>query len=336
MTRFPFSFAPFRTSLYTCRELFVGLDPRDPQSYAATHDFAVYREYIASGKYAPSNYFAAMMQALHDNGITQALREFLETTKAQAVGVMGGHELLRGSEPYRNVVYLSRELVKRNFTMLSGGGPGAMEATHLGAALVHASDEAVEAALAKLAVVPKVPDLANLIGPDGEPDPKLVAAAHEWFAPAYEIAVSVEHPGASVAIPTWLYGHEPSSPFASHIAKYFQNSIREDGLLAVAGNGVIYVEGRAGTLQEIFQDAAQNYYRTFGAFSPMVFLGRTWWTETLPAVGVLKMLFTAEEFERYVLITDDIGEAADFIQSHVPKEDASQRMNRYFRHEVRR
>ena len=30
-----------------------------------------------------------------------------------------------------------------------------------------------------------------------------------------------------LGIPTWLYGHEPTTPFARVIAKYFQNSIRE-------------------------------------------------------------------------------------------------------------
>jgi predicted Rossmann-fold nucleotide-binding protein len=64
---------------------------------------------------------------------------------------------------------------------------------------------------------------------------------------------------------------EPISLFATHIAKYFSNSIREDGMLAVATAGIVFAPGGAGTMQEIFQDAAQNAYRTFGR-SPMAFL----------------------------------------------------------------
>jgi predicted Rossmann-fold nucleotide-binding protein len=64
---------------------------------------------------------------------------------------------------------------------------------------------------------------------------------------------------------------EPISHFASHIAKYFSNSIREDGMLAVATAGIVFAPGGAGTMQEIFQDAAQNAYRSFGR-SPMAFL----------------------------------------------------------------
>ena len=79
-------------------------------------------------------------------------------------------------------------------------------------------------------------------------------------------------PGSeSLAIPAWVVAGEPISQFASHIAKYFSNSIREDGMLAVATGGIVFAPGGAGTMQEIFQDAAQNAYRTFGR-SPMAFL----------------------------------------------------------------
>ena len=77
--------------------------------------------------------------------------------------------------------------------------------------------------------------------------------------------------GESLAIPTWVTAGEPISLFASHIAKYFSNSIREDGLLAVATAGIVFAPGGAGTMQEIFQDGAQNAYRVFGR-SPMAFL----------------------------------------------------------------
>jgi predicted Rossmann-fold nucleotide-binding protein len=335
MPHLPFSFEPFRRSMYSRGELFRGFDVSKPESYAATVDFAIYREYIAFGKYAPTDYFAAMMQSLHDNAITQALWEALRASKARPVGVMGGHKLARDSDPYRKVVELSRELTSRGFTMLSGGGPGAMEATHLGASLIAGGTD-IDAAIKALATQPKVPDLTNLVAADGTPNMELVAAAHAWFAPAYEIAQSVANPGASLAVPTWLYGHEPSSPLATSIAKYFQNSIREDGLLALATNGVIYVEGRAGTLQEIFQDAAQNYYRTFGAFSPMVFLGRTYWSETIPAIAVLKALFKAEDFEKYVFCTDDVFEAAEFVATHGTGDTAAERVGKYLAHEVHR
>lgn len=44
--------------------------------------------------------------------------------------------------------------------------------------------------------------------------------------------------------------------------EYFHNSIREDGLIALAAHGIIFASGKAGTLQEIFQDSVRNYYRS--------------------------------------------------------------------------
>lgn len=40
-----------------------------------------------------------------------------------------------------------------------------------------------------------------------------------------------------------------------------------------SGNGVIFAEGNAGTVQEIFQDACQNYYVNFNFRSPMILFG---------------------------------------------------------------
>ena len=114
--------------------------------------------------------------------------------------------------------------------------------------------------IAALAVVPHMPDLHGILSLDGTPNPALVRAAGEWFAPAWVASRAIDEPVQSLSIPTWHYGHEPTSPFATHIAKLFQNSIREDGLLTIARQGIVFTRGSAGTLQEVFQDAQQNFY----------------------------------------------------------------------------
>jgi len=58
-----------------------------------------------------------------------------------------------------------------------------------------------------------------------------------------------------------LYGHEPPNLFSFHIAKYFYNSLREDGLVTISNAGLIFAKGNAGTVQEIFQDTTLVYYR---------------------------------------------------------------------------
>ena len=61
-------------------------------------------------------------------------------------------------------------------------------------------------------------------------------------------------------IPTWHYGHEPPNVFATAIAKYFRNATREAILLEVCDAGIVFLPGRGGTVQEVFQDACENYY----------------------------------------------------------------------------
>ena len=121
----------------------------------------------------------------------------------------------------------------------------------------------------------------------------------------------------SLGIPTWLYGHEPSTPLATHIAKYFDNSIREDGILTIAKGGIIYTPGSAGTLQEIFQEAVQNHYLSFGYASPMCFLGKKYWTEDVPVWPLIMDLVEKGRYKNLILtlsndMEDIIGELMKF------------------------
>lgn len=299
---------PFRSSLYTADELLGGFDADDPLSYGSTLDFVAYRNYVANGRRIEAPYLHSIVHAIHDNSVTQAIRRF--TAGRKIVGIMGGHKLSRTSEAYRNIVVLAKTLAEGGMTLASGGGPGAMEATHVGAGLAGADDTLLAETLAILGQAPELPTgLATLVTDDGTVDDERLAELHRWQAPAFEIA-NRRPPGAeSLAIPTWHYGHEPPTPIASHTAKYYENSIREDGLLALATYGIVFAEGRAGTIQEIFQDAAQNYYRSYGWFSPMVLFGSAYWQERFPVEGVLRALFTTED-ERFLTVTDSIEEAA--------------------------
>ena len=126
--------------------------------------------------------------------------------------------------------------------------------------------------------------------------------------------------GESLAIPTWFYAGEPLGQFASHIAKYFDNSIREDGLLSIAVSGIVFAPGRAGTLQELFQDAAQNAYGIKGP-SPMVLFGSEHYA-TEPSIYAL----LREEARRYggydalVTVCDEPHDAVEFVAAHQPAE----------------
>ena len=307
-------YQPIPLQLYTRVTLFEGFKPDDPASWAQTLDFAIYHHFVMEGRDAPANPYIGMMQALHDNAITQCTSTLVAGRRIAAI--MGDHKLARDTAAYRKIVLLSRHLTREGFLMCSGGGSGAMEATHLGASLKVGTDADLEDSLALLKLQPVVPALANVVSSTGVVDQAMVVQAHAWFKPAYQISASISSPGESLAFPTWHYGHEPATPLATHIAKYFQNSIREDGLLAFAKQGIIYFEGKAGTIQEIFQDGSQNYYKMFRRFSPMVLIDVEYWTTQYPVVGVLRNMFTPAEFAKHILVTDDVAAAARFIENY--------------------
>jgi predicted Rossmann-fold nucleotide-binding protein len=313
-------FDPDRREVYSAGELFAGFDPGRPESYAETADFLRFRWYVETGRGTPMDADDAVARAVHDARLTFDLGDIIAGRRV--VGVMGGHRLPRDSADYARVAELARDLARRGMLVCSGGGPGAMEAAHLGAALSRHEDSALREAISGLAIVPLMPDLHGILNPDGTPDAVLVRATGEWFAPAWLASRAIPEPVESLSIPTWHYGHEPTSPFATHIAKLFQNSVREDGLITIARQGLVFTRGSAGTRQEVFQDAQQNFYAQHPEhFSPMVFLGSEYWTRVLPVGPLLDALFAIAspgvraKAERLLLVTDDIAEAAEHLDS---------------------
>ena len=286
-----------RQSLYNAGELYKGYEPAaddeaDKQAFANCYDSRVYRHYMTMGK-NPQNVDESLARTLHDHGIHMALDAFFrEHDSHRCIGIMGGHALLRTDPMFARIAMLSKRLTEEGFCMLSGGGPGAMEATHLGAWLAGRSQEEAQEAIATLAAA------AASFNDKG------------WLSSALSVMRRYpQHRYVSLGIPTWLYGHEPSTPFATHIAKFFENSIREDSILTLAFGGIVYSPGSAGTMQEIFQDAVQNHYLSFGFSSPMVFLGKQFWTEEMPVYPLLQHLMSTGRYKNLLLtLTDDTDE----------------------------
>ena len=62
-------------------------------------------------------------------------------------------------------------------------------------------------------------------------------------------------------------------------------------------------------MQEIFQDAVQNHYLSFGFSSPMIFLGKEFWTEEMPVYSLLDSLMQSGKYKNLLLnVTDDSDE----------------------------
>lgn len=304
-----FRFATHRRALYTPEELFADFDVDDPRAHTKTLDHRVYLQYVEQGAHTPASIEVSLARRLHDHSITDALEEVLDGRKV--VAIMGGHSMERGDPMYAAVARIARTLTRRGYFMLSGGGPGAMEATHVGAYLANFDEDS------------RLDDALRILSPrpDGAPVGKEYADAdwlHRAIAVRTEIPLPADHRFDSLGIPTWHYGHEPPAAFATMIAKYFANSVREEGLLAVANYGVVFSPGSAGTTQEIFQDAAQNHYASYGSPAPMVFLGTEHWTVTRPVWPLLQHVAQGHDYFDLLFLSDDEEAIVDRILQYEP------------------
>jgi predicted Rossmann-fold nucleotide-binding protein len=299
-------FAPYRADLYTYEELTTGR--RDD----TTPDARIGEWFVASNT-GPHD---AVVRALHDATIDAAVARFVEGRRV--VGVMGGHALGRDTPGYRAVATLGRALTRAGFCVATGGGPGVMEAANLGAWFSAFDDDDFGAALDLLASAPSY------------------AADHEAYVErALEVRTRWLHGAESLGVPTWVYVDEPTSGFATHIAKYFTNSIRENGLLAIARSGVIYCPGGAGTEQEIFTDTAQNSLTLYEVRSPVVFFDSDFFAvEHQELVAAARRQAATFGWSELLTVVDTPAEAVAFIDRHDPDGTGRAAVERRRKHRV--
>ncbi|MFF4541267.1 LOG family protein [Streptomyces aureus] len=280
---------PYRGRLYSPDELFASLDA----GYESTPDARAYAWFQQTR--ADGDIFASAVRALHDDSVSDTLDELL--AGARVVGVMGGHQMERGTEAYAEAARLGRTLARSGLVVATGGGPGAMEAANLGAYAAPFDDRMLDEALRVLAAAPS-----------------FTPSVTDWARAAFEVRERWPSGGPSVGVPTWFYGHEPPNAFAAHIAKYFANATREDGLLARSNAGVVFLPGAAGTVQEIFNNATPNFYGSRGEPTPMVLVDRAHWTERYPAWELLKSLARDRAMEARIALVEGVDDAPQALK----------------------
>lgn len=286
-------FDPYRPSLYSHAELMAG--------YVKGHLETSLDGRIgaASTRMGPVDVLA---RGIHDACIEDALMRFLAELGAPVVGIMGSHITPRGSDAYAEVASLGRRFTRAGFVVATGGGPGLMEAANLGAWLSPAADDALSQACRVLAGAPTY-------GPD----------AASFLELGLEVRNRWPSGATNLGVPTWIYVDEPFNQFTTHIAKYFQNSIRENGLLAIAHAGIVYTPGGSGTLQELFTDAAQNEYTLYDVRSPMILMGDEYRTGYLAAAAdALQTLADRGGWGDLVRVVDDAEAAFAAVSELLP------------------
>ncbi|ESQ90227.1 hypothetical protein ABAC460_10790 [Asticcacaulis sp. AC460] len=307
----------FDTGVYTAMDLYAGLRD-DGSNWEATPDHAGFRWFMEGPGKPRALSLAEMISArLHDSVQERDVMRFLEGRKV--VAIMGGHDVPRqvdaGPDVYWQCVSIAKTLSEKGFLILTGGGPGLMEAANLGALLTGADPALVETVRGLL------PN-----APFGSAAWRASALAARRAILGYAAPAGHQE---SLGIPTWFYGHEPPNLFASHHAKMFYNSLREDGLVTWANKGILYFEGNAGTVQEIFQDAVQNYYCASGtAATPMIFFNGDYWDRPCdalstsddrpmdkrkPLLPLIRQLAAERAFSHALLVTSDLEAVVRFI-----------------------
>jgi predicted Rossmann-fold nucleotide-binding protein len=320
---FPFDINPL--NLYTVPALYNGYDPHDLQSWKNTTDNKIFEWFRGPALEDPKHLkrSSAIAARLHDTAIERGITGFLQNKKA--VGFMGGHDIPRTDSSFRNVASMARTLRRLDFIIVSGGGPGLMEAANFGAFLAPFDDTQFEASLK---ILGEAPIFQNHV------DTWIETAARVRTRLLGHWDGTEKEESSSLGVPTWVYGHEPPNLFSSHIAKYFYNSLREDGLVTISNAGLIFGKGNAGTVQEIFQDATLIYYRGDKiAATPMVLYGTDFWNPqdlpNRPAVDknrkpVLPLLLklardASQPFESALLLSDSSEEIVSFISTANPR-----------------
>lgn len=335
--RVPFEVA--RKGVYRVPELYAGLKPGRPNARTRTFDYAAWSWFMDPETRQPRHLGVGdtLLARTHDTTLEHQLARLIASLGRPVVGIMGGHDTPRTGPLFATVAELARRLTRKTFLILTGGGPSLMEAANLGAFLAPFADDTLADALAILTTAP------DTIGQDSR------YGAEAWIETACQVRSRLlgawdgaEPDGAiNLGIPTWFYGHEPPNLFATHIAKLFYNSLREDGLVTTADAGIVFGPGHAGTVQEIFQDANQNYYRPASTEpTPMILLGKAFWDlpvrdvpdrvgRAKPLAPLLKELAQEkgppDAFGGVVLRTDDPDEIVAMLEKTATEKSAPRR-----------
>ena len=244
------------------------------------------------GRRLPRHRDASLAMALHDHAIDTALETWVRDREP---GRRDGRARAdprqpRTSPPPRG----SGTALGSSYVVATGGGPGAMEAANLGALLSRGGPGPARRGPATCWRGCRLPRRTSAPG---------------WPRRWRSSGRSPTRP-ATLGIPTWHYGHEPSNAFATAIAKYFRNATREAILLQVCAAGIVFLPGAAGTVQEVFQDACENYYADASSLAPMVLVGRSTGPRPCRRGRCCATLARGRAMEPHVHLVDTLDEAA--------------------------
>jgi predicted Rossmann-fold nucleotide-binding protein len=296
LIKLPYSM--FQDKLYSRNSLFNNYDAANNDSYKSTKDYLIYKHFLSSGGLSPTSMHESFARNMHDRAVEESMNIFLRErmSSRKFIGIMGGHAISRKDSNYKKTALIAKSLTENQCLIFSGGGPGMMEAAHLGAHFAGRSNLELNAGLELMQSAQYYQDPL-------------------WLSKSYEVMEKYpqNYGFESLGIPTWVYGHEPPNPFPTHIAKFFSVTVRQEGLLSIAKDAVVYSPGSVGTMSEAFQDVQRNHYNNESK-SAMIFLDKEFWTEKTPLFPLLKKMSKDGIYNNLILsIFDSPEEIVGFI-----------------------
>jgi phosphoglycolate phosphatase-like HAD superfamily hydrolase/predicted Rossmann-fold nucleotide-binding protein len=307
-------FNPLRAKLYSVNELWDNYNADMSQNNSL--DGKIFKYFKKASKYDPG-LDELRMQRSHDAGIEYAIDKFLGIDARSysdgkpTVMILGSHSTLRKDQLFRDVAHLTYDIARAGFFIATGGGPGLMEAANLGAYMAKSySKDELDAALDTLRT-----SLEPAAG-----DTRKQYELPDYWEVAIKVTDKFPDAGESLGVPTWFYGHEGANRFATHVAKFLSNGLRESKMTSVGVFGAVFCPGGPGTSQEVFTDGAENTYFSFQWLSPMVFFSKKGDEVTTKMLDILKKQTTKDylDLDMY-LQTTDTQEIARFLTAREPQ-----------------